>query len=680
MWHEHNIKRIHAVNTRLYRFVASTCAWVVGPSRAVTDNLAKAGLPARKLVPLYNGIDLAKFAPDDARARRVRQELGWANATPVVGLFGQLFPHKGHDTLIDAAAAIRAQVPGTRFVFVGALENPPYEAHLRARWPTAGLTDAFQFTGWRTDVPDVMRAVDLLVVPTTSQEPAALSLMEGMAMGRPLVATRTGGTPEIILDGETGLIFPPGDAQALTAHASRSCAIRSGDGRWARRGARAWSASSPSRSTSPDAQPVRECSSSCPWQVVRATTTRFWTAFEESAPFTYCSPRLGRRRRKPVVGWTILRVDTIPVRTRSGCRLHRPVGLRSLSAGSEIGLPSGCGRGRDILPSTSQAHYPGYYPALLMLPLFLAAVELAKPLGGETVSWSRVNDLFLNRDMLLHLLMLQNGDLTWTFPEQFNPLLWSVATEWSIYVLFAFVLVPIWRHVGVEAAAVASLAIAWVTVILPVPGGGSLGGYPHLVGAFGVGLFAASTLTRVINSVTDVSLVRAVAVSSCLAAGLAFGVIAVSAEYVRLTPESRWLTDLLVALSVGSLILVAALGSGGTSLPERIGAVLVRALEGPVTRALGAFSYSLYLTHLATWSILSITLSLAPVADLIHLSLEPLPWRIFIVVPFQLVCAYWFYRMFELPFTRRAGHSSGGKGAPVASPATTSASHDTPSA
>ena len=60
-----------------------------------------------------------------------------------------------------------------------------------------------------------MRAVDLLVVPTTSQEPAALSLMEGMAMGRPLVASRTGGTPELIVDGETGLIFPPGDAAAL---------------------------------------------------------------------------------------------------------------------------------------------------------------------------------------------------------------------------------------------------------------------------------------------------------------------------------------------------------------------------------------------------------------------------------------------------------------------------------
>jgi glycosyltransferase involved in cell wall biosynthesis len=218
MWHEHNIKRIHAVNTQLYRFVASTCAWVVGPSKAVTDNIARAGVAREKLVPLYNGIDLAKFRPDDSRAAAVRAEFGWAADTPVVGLFGQLLPHKGHDSLIDAAAAIRSAVPGTRFVFVGALENPPYEAHLRGRLAAAGLTEVFTFTGWRTDVPHVMRAVDLLVVPTTSQEPAALSLMEGMAMGRPLVASRTGGTAELILDGETGLIFPPGDAAALAAN------------------------------------------------------------------------------------------------------------------------------------------------------------------------------------------------------------------------------------------------------------------------------------------------------------------------------------------------------------------------------------------------------------------------------------------------------------------------------
>jgi glycosyltransferase involved in cell wall biosynthesis len=217
VWHEHNIKRIHAVNTRLYRYVASSCAWIVGPSKAVTNNIARAGVAAEKLVPLYNGIDLRRFAPDDARARAVRDEIGVGDA-PVVGLFGQMLAHKGHATLVEAAPAIRARVPRTTFVFVGALENPPYEAQLRERIAAVGLTDAFVFTGWRTDVPHVMRAMDVSVVATTTEEPAALSLMETMAMGRPIVATRTGGTPEIVLDGECGLIFPPGDAATLADH------------------------------------------------------------------------------------------------------------------------------------------------------------------------------------------------------------------------------------------------------------------------------------------------------------------------------------------------------------------------------------------------------------------------------------------------------------------------------
>lgn len=216
VWHEHNIKRVHAVNRRLYRYVASSCAWIVGPSKAVTNNLAKAGLDAHKLVPLYNGIDLRAFSPDDAKAGAVRAELG-LGAAPVVGLFGQLLPYKGHMTLVEAAPAIRARVPDTKFVFVGALENPPYEAQLRERIAAAGLTEAFVFTGWRTDVPHVMRAMDVNVVATTTPEPAALSLMETMAMGRPIVGTRTGGTPEIIEDGVCGQLFPPGDAGALAA-------------------------------------------------------------------------------------------------------------------------------------------------------------------------------------------------------------------------------------------------------------------------------------------------------------------------------------------------------------------------------------------------------------------------------------------------------------------------------
>lgn len=217
IWHEHNIKRLHAVNKRLYRFTAATAARVIGPSDAVSHNLRRAGIADEKAITVYNGIDLSRFRIDDARAAAVRQELGLRPGQLAVGLFGQMLPHKGHMTLIEAAPALRARVPDVRGFFVGALENAPYQQALTEAMTTAGVADMFTFTGWRRDVPDVVRAMDVIVVATTTQEPAALALMETMAMGRPIVATRTGGTPELVLDDVTGRVFPPGDAEALAS-------------------------------------------------------------------------------------------------------------------------------------------------------------------------------------------------------------------------------------------------------------------------------------------------------------------------------------------------------------------------------------------------------------------------------------------------------------------------------
>lgn len=215
VWHEHNIKRIHRVNTRLYRFAASSCAAVVGPSDAVTGNLARAGISPQRLRTVYNGIDLARFDVDEAAIAACRREFGLGPSGLAIGLFGQMLPYKGHRTLIEAAPAVLQAVPGVRFFFVGALENPPYQEELRRAMDATGLTGAFTFLGWRRDIPVVLRAMDAVAVLTTTPEPAALGLMEAMAASRAVVATRTGGTAEIVVDGETGLLVPPGDAAAV---------------------------------------------------------------------------------------------------------------------------------------------------------------------------------------------------------------------------------------------------------------------------------------------------------------------------------------------------------------------------------------------------------------------------------------------------------------------------------
>jgi glycosyltransferase involved in cell wall biosynthesis len=217
VWHEHNIKRIHRVNRHLYRFVARSCSAIVSPSKAVTDNLARAGIAPGKLHTVYNGIDLQRFEVDPAAVAAVRRELGLDERTKSVGLFGQMLPYKGHRTLIEAAPHILQACPDARFFFVGALENPPYQDELRQSIKAAGLAHVFRFCGWRRDVPVVLGAMDVVAVLTTTPEPAALGLMEAMAAGRPVVATRTGGTPEIVVDGENGLLVPPGDAAAVAA-------------------------------------------------------------------------------------------------------------------------------------------------------------------------------------------------------------------------------------------------------------------------------------------------------------------------------------------------------------------------------------------------------------------------------------------------------------------------------
>jgi glycosyltransferase involved in cell wall biosynthesis len=215
VWHEHNIKRIHRFNAPIYRWVAESCGRVIGPSEAVTRAIGLAGVRPPRLRTVYNGIDLSRFVRSEDERRRTRQGFGLAEGQMAVGLVGQLLPYKGHRTLIAAAPAILTAHPGTRFFIVGALENPGYEEELRSAVRAAGLDHHFVFTGWRSDVHAIVGAMDVSIVATLTPEPAALSLMEAMAIGCPLIASRTGGTAEIVIDRETGLLFTPGDSFAL---------------------------------------------------------------------------------------------------------------------------------------------------------------------------------------------------------------------------------------------------------------------------------------------------------------------------------------------------------------------------------------------------------------------------------------------------------------------------------
>jgi glycosyltransferase involved in cell wall biosynthesis len=226
IWHEHNIKRLHAINKHLLRFTARRCARIVGPSGAVTTNLARAGVDPARLRTIYNGVDLERFVVSRALAASGRARLGLSAHQPAIALVGQLLPYKGHLTLIAAARGLLPRWPTLRVFFIGALENPPYERELRDAIEAAGMQGHVVFTGWRDDVHAIEQGMDVVVVPTSTPEPAALTLLEAMALSRPLVASRTGGTPELVEDGVTGLLVPPGDVRALGEAIARLLADR----------------------------------------------------------------------------------------------------------------------------------------------------------------------------------------------------------------------------------------------------------------------------------------------------------------------------------------------------------------------------------------------------------------------------------------------------------------------
>ncbi len=158
---------------------------------------------------IFSGIDTAPFAQVAARRDAVRQALGVQADQILIGGVGRLEPVKGFTYFIDAARTVARQAPEARFVLAG---QGSLEAPLRKQ--AAPLGPRFQFLGPREDVPELMAAFDLLVVPSINEGMGRV-LLEAGAAGIAAVATRVGGIPDIVDDGETGILAPPRQPEAL---------------------------------------------------------------------------------------------------------------------------------------------------------------------------------------------------------------------------------------------------------------------------------------------------------------------------------------------------------------------------------------------------------------------------------------------------------------------------------
>ena len=183
---------------------------VIAVSRAAAATLRRHGVPDSRIRVIPHGVEALPDMGDGAAARG---EFGIPPDAPLVVTVGRLDPMKGHACLLEAAAEVRRHFPSARFLLVG---GGPLAEDLRARARALGLEGAVLFAGVRNDVPRLLRAADLFAFPSLDErEGFGIALLEAMACGLPVVASRAGGIPEIVPDGRGGLLVPPRDARAL---------------------------------------------------------------------------------------------------------------------------------------------------------------------------------------------------------------------------------------------------------------------------------------------------------------------------------------------------------------------------------------------------------------------------------------------------------------------------------
>lgn len=229
----------------LIRSLTPSMDHLIAVSRAIVRKLEDEGRTGAPISLIYNGVDLTRYAEPDI-CGTLHDEFPIPVGAPIVGVVARLEPEKGHPTLLDAWPAVVAAVPEAHLLIVGegsqreALEaqaaalgllGPRREAtlavaaaNMRQQASVPGARDAARpsvtFTGRRDDVPAVTAALDVAVLPSY-REAQGLSILEAMALMRPVVASAVGGIPEMIEDGRTGLLVPPHDPAALAAAITR---------------------------------------------------------------------------------------------------------------------------------------------------------------------------------------------------------------------------------------------------------------------------------------------------------------------------------------------------------------------------------------------------------------------------------------------------------------------------
>ncbi|MFQ5850239.1 MAG: glycosyltransferase family 4 protein [Candidatus Binatia bacterium] len=205
---------------RIARFQSKYVDALICISDAVRTFYMTEEVSPKRILRIYDGIDVL---PTDATvsSEMMRRHLGIESDRPIVGVVGTIQPWKGQREVILAVRQLKNRYPNIRCLIVGEIFNRDYHREISKLVEELELNGNVCFLGYREDVLDLMNAMDIVIHSSTLPEPFGRVLIEAMALGKPIIATRGGGPLEIVEDHFTGLLVPPGDPEALASAVTR---------------------------------------------------------------------------------------------------------------------------------------------------------------------------------------------------------------------------------------------------------------------------------------------------------------------------------------------------------------------------------------------------------------------------------------------------------------------------
>jgi len=185
---------------------------IIAVSEAVKNYLIEKNIDPKKIEVIYNGVPVPKMTIPDQR-KKIRTRLSLAKTDIAICMSGRTVRHKGHDLLIEALSLLNDQFPNVHVYFLGETHGDWY-LNLKQKINQIELDENIHFLGYQDNVLEILSAMDIFVLPSLT-EALSMSLIEALSIGLSAVATRIDGIPEVILEGENGLLFTKGNSNEL---------------------------------------------------------------------------------------------------------------------------------------------------------------------------------------------------------------------------------------------------------------------------------------------------------------------------------------------------------------------------------------------------------------------------------------------------------------------------------